>query len=90
MAGLYHYLPVCNVIHKRVAHTSESPTKTPKRVNLTKVNMPQPTEAQSSKQEGRILLAINAIKQGQFQSVRAAAALSENGWTSNSIGYEWI
>ena len=36
--------------------------------------MPQPTQAQSSNQEGRILLAINAIKQGQFQSVRAAAA----------------
>ncbi|KFZ01213.1 hypothetical protein V500_00854, partial [Pseudogymnoascus sp. VKM F-4518 (FW-2643)] len=36
--------------------------------------MPQPTQAQSSSQEGRILLAIHAIKQGQFQSVRAAAA----------------
>jgi hypothetical protein len=36
--------------------------------------MPQPTQAQSSNQEGRILLAIYAIKQGQFQSVRAAAA----------------
>ena len=36
--------------------------------------MPQPTQAQSSNQEDRILLAINAIKQGQFQSVRAAAA----------------
>ncbi|KFY90459.1 hypothetical protein V500_05177 [Pseudogymnoascus sp. VKM F-4518 (FW-2643)] len=36
--------------------------------------MPPPTQAQSSNQEGRILLAINAIKQGQFQSVRAAAA----------------
>ena len=35
--------------------------------------MPQPTQAQSSNQEGRILLAIHAIKQGQFQSVRAAA-----------------
>ncbi|KFY68776.1 hypothetical protein V496_00801 [Pseudogymnoascus sp. VKM F-4515 (FW-2607)] len=37
--------------------------------------MPLPTQAQSSNQEGRILLAINAIKQGQFQSVRAATAL---------------
>ncbi|KFY93033.1 hypothetical protein V500_03941, partial [Pseudogymnoascus sp. VKM F-4518 (FW-2643)] len=64
-----------NVIHKRVAYTSKSPTKTPKCVNLTKVNMLLPTQAQSSNQEGRILLAINAIKQGQFQSVRAAAAL---------------
>ena len=36
--------------------------------------MPQPTQAQSPDQEGRILLAINAIKQGQFQSVRVAAA----------------
>ena len=36
--------------------------------------MSQPTQAQSSNQEGRILLAIHAIKQGQFQSVRAAAA----------------
>jgi hypothetical protein len=58
----------------RVAHTSEWPTKTPKRVNLTKVNMPQPTQAQSSNQEGRILLAISAIKQGQFHSVRVATA----------------
>ena len=37
--------------------------------------MPQPTQAKSSNQEGRILLAISAIKQGQFQSVRVAAAL---------------
>ena len=36
--------------------------------------MPLPTQAQSSNQEDRILLAINAIKQGQFQSVRVAAA----------------
>ena len=36
--------------------------------------MPQPTQPKSSNQEGRILLAIHAIKQGQFQSVRAAAA----------------
>ncbi|KFZ01934.1 hypothetical protein V500_00557 [Pseudogymnoascus sp. VKM F-4518 (FW-2643)] len=35
--------------------------------------MPQPTQAQSSNQEGRILLAISAIKQHQFNSVRAAA-----------------
>ena len=36
--------------------------------------MPPPTQAQYSDKEGRILLAINAIKQGQFQSVRVAAA----------------
>src|SRR5450432_2267827 len=30
-------------------------------------------QAKSSNQEGRILLAIQAFKQGQFQSVRAAA-----------------
>jgi hypothetical protein len=32
-----------------------------------------PTQAYSSNQEGRILLAIQAIKLHQFQSVRAAA-----------------
>ena len=62
-----------NVFHKRVGHPSELATKTPKRVNLTKVNMPQPTQAQSSNQEGRILLAIQALKEHQFKSVRAAA-----------------
>ncbi|KFY99697.1 hypothetical protein V498_00575 [Pseudogymnoascus sp. VKM F-4517 (FW-2822)] len=35
--------------------------------------MPQPTQAQSSNQEGRILLAIQAIKLRQIKSVRAAA-----------------
>jgi hypothetical protein len=35
--------------------------------------MPQSTQAKSSNQEGRILLAIQAIKQGQFKSDRAAA-----------------
>ncbi|KFY79796.1 hypothetical protein V499_01229 [Pseudogymnoascus sp. VKM F-103] len=57
----------------RVGHPNELATKTPKRVNLTKVNMPQPTQAQSSNQEGRILLAIQALKEHQFKSVRAAA-----------------
>ena len=36
--------------------------------------MPRPTQAKSSNQEDRILLAMQAIKQGQFQSVRVAAA----------------
>jgi hypothetical protein len=35
--------------------------------------MPRPTQAQSSNQEGRILLAIQAIKQGNCQTVQAAA-----------------
>ncbi|KFY32083.1 hypothetical protein V493_00530, partial [Pseudogymnoascus sp. VKM F-4281 (FW-2241)] len=35
--------------------------------------MPQPTQAKSSNQEGRILLAIQAIKQGNCQTVQAAA-----------------
>jgi hypothetical protein len=34
--------------------------------------MPPPNQALPSNQEGRILLAIQAIKQGQFQSIRAA------------------
>ncbi|KFZ20749.1 hypothetical protein V502_03005 [Pseudogymnoascus sp. VKM F-4520 (FW-2644)] len=59
----------------RVAHPSEWPTKTPKRVNLTIVNMSQLTQAQTSNKEGRILSAISAIKQGQFQSVRVATTL---------------
>ena len=37
--------------------------------------MPQPTQAKSSNQEGRILLAIQAIKQGQVKSNRAAVVL---------------
>jgi hypothetical protein len=36
--------------------------------------MPQPTQAQSSNQEGRILLAIDAIKNGHLKSIRQAAA----------------
>jgi hypothetical protein len=35
--------------------------------------MPQPTQAQSSNQEGRLLLAIQALNEHQFKSVRAAA-----------------
>ncbi|KFY32007.1 hypothetical protein V493_00599 [Pseudogymnoascus sp. VKM F-4281 (FW-2241)] len=35
--------------------------------------MPQPTQAQSSNQEDRLLLAIQALKEHQFNSVRAAA-----------------
>ncbi|KFZ02368.1 hypothetical protein V500_00241 [Pseudogymnoascus sp. VKM F-4518 (FW-2643)] len=35
--------------------------------------MPQPTQAQSSNQEGRIILAIKALKEGNIKSIRAAA-----------------
>jgi hypothetical protein len=35
--------------------------------------MPQPTQAKSLNKEGRILLAIQAMKQGHIQSVRGAA-----------------
>jgi hypothetical protein len=35
--------------------------------------MPPPKQAKSSNKEGRILLAKLAIKEGQFQSIRAAA-----------------
>ena len=34
--------------------------------------MPQPTQAQSSNQEGRIILAITALKEGHIKSIRAA------------------
>ena len=37
--------------------------------------MPQPIRAKSSNQEGRILLAIQAIKERQIESTRAAAVL---------------
>ncbi|KFY89750.1 hypothetical protein V500_05516 [Pseudogymnoascus sp. VKM F-4518 (FW-2643)] len=37
--------------------------------------MALPTQAKSSNQEGRILLAIQSIKQGHIQSIRAAAML---------------
>jgi hypothetical protein len=49
--------------------------------------MPQPTHAESSNQEGRILLAIYAIKQGQFQSIRAAAAPYDNPEQPYAIGF---
>ena len=35
--------------------------------------MPQPTQDLSSNQEGRILLAITALKEGNIKSIRAAA-----------------
>ncbi|KFY92912.1 hypothetical protein V498_04671 [Pseudogymnoascus sp. VKM F-4517 (FW-2822)] len=35
--------------------------------------MPQPTQAQFSNQEGRIILAITALKEGNIKSIRAAA-----------------
>jgi hypothetical protein len=35
--------------------------------------MPQLTQAQSYNQEGRILLAIQSIKEGHIQSIRASA-----------------
>jgi hypothetical protein len=35
--------------------------------------MPPPKQAKSSYQEGRILLAKQAVEQGQIQSIRAAA-----------------
>jgi hypothetical protein len=34
--------------------------------------MAQPTQAQPSNQEGRIILAIKAIKEGNIKSIRAA------------------
>jgi hypothetical protein len=42
--------------------------------------MTQPIQAKSSSQEGRILLAIQAIKQGQFQSFQAAAVSYDVLW----------
>lgn len=54
-------------------HPTELPAKTPKRVKLTKVNMPQPTQAQSTNKEDRLLLAIYAPNEHQFKSVLAAA-----------------
>jgi hypothetical protein len=35
--------------------------------------MPQPTQAKSSNKDGRMLLAIDALKQGRIQSIREAA-----------------
>jgi hypothetical protein len=34
--------------------------------------MPQPTQAQSSNQEGRIILAIKELKEGNIKSIQAA------------------
>jgi hypothetical protein len=59
-----------------VGHTDEWATKTPKHQNASTrlpLTMPQPTQAQSSNQEDRLLLAIQALKEHQFKSVRAAA-----------------
>ena len=58
--------------HKRVRHTSEWGTKTPKCINLTRGNMPPPTQARDSNKEDRILQAIQAIKEGHIRSVRGA------------------
>jgi hypothetical protein len=44
--------------------------------------MPQSKNGKSSNQEGRILLAIQAIKQGQIQSLRAAAASYDVNYSS--------
>ena len=59
-----------NVIHKRAAHPSERRAKPPKRVYPQQSTMAPPKQAN---QEDRIQLAKQAIKQGQIQSIRAAA-----------------
>ncbi|KFY83181.1 hypothetical protein V498_08249, partial [Pseudogymnoascus sp. VKM F-4517 (FW-2822)] len=72
----------------RAGHTGELVTKTPKHQNastVTTVNMPQPTQAQSSNQEGRIILAIKALKEGNIKSIRAAAMLYEQCCTTSYL-----
>ena len=44
--------------------------------------MPQPPSAESLQEEGRILLALDAIKRGQFKSIRKAAASYDVNWTT--------
>jgi hypothetical protein len=44
--------------------------------------MPQLNQAKSAYQEGRILLAIQAIKQGQIQKIRAAAKVYDVPYTT--------
>jgi hypothetical protein len=73
-------------ITQAITRAKRSPT-TPKRVNLTKVNMPQPTQAQSYNQEGRILLAIQLIKEGHIQSIRASVMSYDVPYTTL---YNWL
>jgi hypothetical protein len=56
-----------------VGHPSEWVTKPLKRVYPQQLAMPSSNQAKSSDQEGRILLAKQAIELGQIQSIRAAA-----------------
>ncbi|KFZ02496.1 hypothetical protein V500_00162 [Pseudogymnoascus sp. VKM F-4518 (FW-2643)] len=57
---------------ERVTRASGSP-KHQNASTSTTVNMPQPTQAQFSNQEDRIILAITALKEGNIKSIRAAA-----------------
>jgi len=63
-----------NVFHKRATYTSErrTPPKNTTRQLLT--TMQQQHNTQSIYREGRIALAISALKQKQFQSVQHAVA----------------
>jgi hypothetical protein len=61
--------------------TSEPITKTQNASNPQQLAMSQPNYAKSSNQEGRILLAEQAIKLDQIQSIRRAAVLHDVAYT---------
>src|ERR1700760_2351201 len=69
------YSFIHNVFHKRVAQTSESPTPNQKYYTFSTTTMSPPIFDENVQIEGRILLAIQAIENNQFRSVRAAAAV---------------
>lgn len=62
-----------NVFHKRVDTPSESTRKYEHASLYLQLIMSPPNQALPSSQEGRILLAIQAVKLGQFQTLKAAA-----------------
>ena len=63
-----------NVFHKRATHTSERRTPPNNTTRQLLTTMQQQHNTQSIYKEGRIALAISALKQNQFQSMRHAAA----------------
>ena len=66
--------PVNNVIYKRVVNTSERLTfRYATRLSQSQYTMSTNSSLQSLHQEGRILLAIQAIKRGHIRSILAAA-----------------
>ena len=73
-AGISHYPTIYNVSDKRVGQASKSVRLyTSNTYFMTLGKMPPPTATESIEQEGRIVLAMDALQKGSFTSARAAA-----------------